>query len=265
MIHINRDNISPCQDWLDRANALTTALLSPKNSSKQSREAIIDGNSELWGELKDFLLSISHNKCWYSEAKDAYNHLHVDHFRPKKVSVGIDKKPYEGYWWLAFQWYNYRVCGGAGNVRKRDKFAVKSYKATDPLMVIEDEIIYFLDPCEEEDVLKITFNQHGEIIPINNTGWDFERASYTIKSLNLNFKKLKEARKETWIKCSTLLTETQNLMALNDITPSNTRRGQIKEKIKQLKELAQPTSVYSATARACLESMGLPWALKIAS
>jgi uncharacterized protein (TIGR02646 family) len=265
MIHINRDNSLPDQDWLNRADAITTELMDPKNNSTNARNAIIDRNEELWGELKDFLLSISHNKCWYSEAKDAYNHLHVDHFRPKKISVEIDKKPYEGYWWLAFQWYNYRVCGGAGNVRKRDKFAVKSNKATTPSMVIEDEIIYFLDPCEEEDVLKITFNQHGEITPITSTGWDFERSTYTIKSLNLNFKKLKEARKETWIKCSTLLTETQNLMALNDVAPSSLRRGQIKEKIKQLKKLTLPSSAYSATARACLESIGLPWALKIAS
>src|SRR5690606_18317539 len=121
------------------------------------------------------------------------------------------------------------------------------------------------DPCEEEDVLKITFNEHGEMSPITATGWDYERAKYTIESLNLNFKLLKEKRKETWTKCFTLVKETQALMAQNDISPSAARRGQIKEKLKQLKELVKTTSEFSATAKACLQSAGLPWALQIAA
>ena len=231
----------------------------------QQENQIIDNNENVWRELKDFLLNISNNKCWYSEAKDSYNHLHVDHFRPKKVALGIDKVDYGGYWWLAFKWKNYRVCGGAGNVRKRDKFAVRTNKAVYPNINLDDEIIYFLDPCEEEDVLKLTFNENGEITPIATSGWDFERTVYTIESLNLNFKLLRENRKEVWVKCSTLLAETQALMDQNNVEPSANRKGRIKEKIKQLKELVLPSTAYSATAKACLNSSGLIWASKIAA
>jgi uncharacterized coiled-coil DUF342 family protein len=101
--------------------------------------------------------------------------------------------------------------------------------------------------------------------PITNVGWDYERADYTIKSLNLNFKLLKEKRKETWTKCFTLIKETQNLMAQNDASPSAARRGQIKELLRQLKDLVKTTSEFSATAKACLQSSGLPWALLIAA
>lgn len=263
MIHIDRTGFEPDIEWINKADVLTQQLINAPDVPAQNQ--IIDDNQAIWGELKDFLLSISSNKCWYSEAKDAYNHLHVDHFRPKKIALGIDKKDYGGYWWLAFVWTNYRVCGGAGNVRKRDKFAVRSNKSNDPNTPIEDELIYFLDPCEEEDILKITFNQNGEVTPITTSGWDYERASYTIESLNLNFKLLKEARKDIWIKSSTLVSEIQNLMEQNDVTPSVLRKGQIKEKLKQLKELAQPSSEFSATVKTCLLSTGFPWASKIAA
>jgi uncharacterized protein (TIGR02646 family) len=263
MIYIDRTGFEPDVDWVNNADSLTQQLINAPDEI--SRNNIIDGNEAVWGELKDFLLSISFNKCWYSEAKDAYNHLHVDHFRPKKIALGIDKVNYGGYWWLAFAWRNYRVCGGAGNVRKRDKFAVRNNKSNDPNTPIEDELFYFLDPCEEEDVLKITFNQNGEVTPITTTGWDYARANYTIESLNLNFKLLKEARKEIWVRSSTLVSEIQNLMEQNDLVPSVLRRGQIKEKIKQLKELVQPSAEFSATVKACLLSTGLVWASKIAA
>lgn len=263
MIHINRDGFAPDPNWILRANAITQQLVAAQSADE--RDALIDANENIWTELKDFLLNISYEKCWYSEARDSYNHLHVDHFRPKKVAIGIDKHDYGGYWWLAFQWMNYRVCGGAGNVRKKDKFAVLLHKSNDPLTPIDDEIIYFLDPTEEEDILKITFNSYGEINPITKTGWDFARANYTIISLNLNFKKLKEARKILWSKCSTLVTETKTLIDQNNVAPSAHRRGQIKEKLRQLKEMVDKRSPFSATAKACLRSSGIEWALSIAA
>ncbi|MBL7724547.1 MAG: hypothetical protein JNK27_10385 [Chitinophagaceae bacterium] len=264
MIFIDRNGHTPDANWVQRADDLTQELLDAADDD--ARGEIIDDNQALWGELKDFLLNISKSKCWYSEAKDAYAHYHVDHFRPKKEALGIDKNDYGGYWWLAFQWTNYRVCGGAGNVRKGAKFAVRTNKANAPADSIEDETIYFLDPCDEEDVLKITFNEHGEMKSLSSAGWDSERVNYTIENLNLNFKLLKEGRKEIWTKCFAIIKETQNLISLNATgVPSAARKAQIKEKLKQLKGLVNPTSEFSATAKACLLSSGIDWALRIAA
>lgn len=263
MIFIDRNGHIPDEAWLSKAKQLTEQLFSAPD--KEARNKIIDANETFWGELKYFLLNISHGKCWYSEAKDSFNHSHIDHFRPKKVALGIDKKDKGGYWWLTFDWKNYRFSGGVGNVKKRDKFPVKEHKAIYPNIDIDDEIVYFLDPCEEEDVLKLTFNGNGEICPIDASGWDFERASYTIENLNLNFKLLKERRKEVWLKCNILINETQDLMMKNKLTPSSKRSGQINEKIKQLRNFVKPTSEYSATAKTCLLSSGLIWAMRIAA
>lgn len=263
MRFIDLDEFNPDQNWVDRADSVTNQLLAAANIIDVHR--IIDSNEALWGELKDALLLLSHDKCWYSEAKDKYSYLHVDHFRPKKAAFGIDKVNYGGYWWLAFDWRNYRVCGGVGNVNKRDKFAVSRNRAINPTDVWQDEIIYFLDPCEELDVLKITFNSNGEIMPIQNTGWHYEQADYTIKCLKLNCKKLKEARKDVWVKCATLVLETQKLIQEDALNSSAYKKGQIKEKLKQLREFVKPKSEFSATARACLKSTGIEWVMSIAA
>lgn len=261
MIHIEINNESPTEDWLHRADAVTAELIA--TDSQEERQSLIDAHQGLWTELKDFLLGLSEQKCWYSESNDSYVHLHVDHFRPKKKAIGLDKADYGGYWWLAFKWINYRICGPAGNVRKKDKFAVRTNKANSETDPIEDEIYYFLDPTEEEDVLKITFDVTGQASSVSKKGWDAQRCNYTIKELNLNFKKLKENRKVIWQKCSKLLTDAQNLMAENDAAPSAYRRGQIKEKLRALKQMTSRTEPFSATARACLKSSGLDWAKTI--
>jgi len=263
MRFIDLDDFNPDPNWVVRADSVTNQLLAAANINDVHQ--IIDSNEALWGELKDALLSLSHDKCWYSEAKDKYSYLHVDHFRPKKAAFGIDKVDYGGYWWLAFDWRNYRVCGGVGNVNKRDKFAVSRNKAIIPTDVWQDEIIYFLDPCEELDVLKITFNSNGEIMPIHNIGWHYEQADYTIKCLKLNCKKLKEARKDVWVKCATLVLETQKLIQEDALNSSAYKKGQIKEKLKQLREFVKPKSEFSATARACLKSTGIEWVMSIAA
>jgi uncharacterized protein (TIGR02646 family) len=263
MIFIDRANKTPSPDWLNRADSIAQLLLNAPN--EQERNIIIDANEGLWGELKDFLFDISYGKCWYSESKENYSHLHVDHYRPKKKAIGLDKKDKGGYWWLAFKWQNYRLCGNVGNVRKKDKFPVKTNKATTPNCNIEDEIPYFLDPTEFEDTLKITFNCAGEMMPIDNNGWHYEQAQYTIKHLNLNFGNLKEARKIIWMKCHSLIIEIQGLMDLDKLNPSAFRRGQIKEKLSQLREMSNKKSVFSATAAACLKSSGILWAMGCAA
>ena len=264
MIHIDRNGFVPTQAWLQKAKDLTLQLLLA--NSKQEINNIID-NNDVWRELKDALLNLDKycGKCWYSESKNDYSYMHVDHFRPKKAAIGLDKQDYGGYWWLAFNWQNYRVCGGVGNINKKDKFAVFRNKANSPKDNIDDEIIYLLDPTEEEDTLKVTFNSNGEIMSLYQDGFYLKQVEYTISCLKLNYKPLKESRKEIWIKCERLIADTQTLIQNNNQTPSSYRRGLIKEKIKQIKDLVKSTAEYSATAKACLKSTGIDWIVAIAA
>lgn len=263
MIHINFDGYQPEQDWIDKAQQLTNQLLSAPGVS--GKNSIIDSNESCWRELKDQLLELSHNKCWYSESKENYSYMHVDHFRPKKSAIGIDKKDKGGYWWLTFNWKNFRMCGAVGNVNKRDKFAVFRNKACKPSDNIDDEIVYLLDPTNVQDVLKLTFNSNGEIMPLNESGWKNKQAEYTITTLKLNVKMLKEARKSIWNKCYNIVKETQQLMDECDINPSSHKSAQIEEKLSRIKEMVNAESEFSATVKACLLSTGVDWVISVAS
>ena len=92
--------------------------------------AIIESNEELWRDdrIRNWLLSQFNNKCWYSEAQESVSSVHVDHYRPKgrfKQELGGETE--EGYWWLAFDLSNYRICGQLLNVNKGDLFPIITY------------------------------------------------------------------------------------------------------------------------------------------
>lgn len=264
MIFIDLENNPPDIEWVNKAAKLTQKLIEETDLEKKFQ--IIDANAKLWGEIKKHLLKLSHEKCWYSEAKDKFSYYHVDHFRPKKKAVDDKGKDRGGYWWLAFNWKNYRICGAVGNTKKGDRFLVKSNKATTHTDNIEDEIIYFLDPTVIDDPLKISFIDTGEVVPssLKSTDWDYIRADYTITNLDLNCVPLVEGRKTLWANVVLKIREIQNLLTENNICPSATKKALIKEKLKELKSLTNPQSEFSATANACLYSSGLEWAKRIA-
>lgn len=109
MIHINMSSKEPPQEWCRKAESLTEKL---KRLTPEERKKLIEKNN-IWGELKEWLLQLSHGKCWYSEAKEIYSFYDVDHFRPKNRAKQLDGTERDGYWWLAFDWRNYRISGTA--------------------------------------------------------------------------------------------------------------------------------------------------------
>ena len=116
MRHIPLRNQEPDAAWLSKASRLLDELKAAPDAAVRNK--IIDDNRAVWGKLKEWLLSLSHQKCWFSEAKDCFSHWDVEHYRPKKSAKDADGTTHEGYWWLAFDWQNFRICGNAGNRKK---------------------------------------------------------------------------------------------------------------------------------------------------
>ena len=119
--------------WFDRWKRRTSVLLENIENATtiKERNEIIDRSHRYWSVFKEELKKLSYNKCWYSETKNPYSHLHVDHFRPKKKVEDIydtANKMRDGYWWLVFEFTNFRLSGSVGNVKKNDHFAVKFNK-----------------------------------------------------------------------------------------------------------------------------------------
>lgn len=257
MIHIDISNKQPPADWLQKADRVTAELKAATDSEKRK---IIEKNSNLWTDLKDWLQTLSHDKCWYSEAIESFSDYEVDHFRPKNRSKHLHGNDGEWYWWLAFEWRNYRISGSRGNRRKSNYFPLKEgTHPCNPDSDVNDEIFYLLDPTDPDDPLLLTFDESGNPYPTakKNT-WEYERATETIKRLHLDFHRLVEERKKLWTRCRRLIREAESVMA--DTTASVTSKMRLKSIFKELRGLSSPKSELSSTACACLLSTGIGWA-----
>lgn len=260
MIYINLADSPPSQEWLNKAEKWSKKLREEPDWDKKKK--IIEDHSQLWSDLKPHLEKLSYGKCWFSESRDTYSYYHVEHFRPKIKCKDEDGNETAGYWWLAFDWKNYRVCGSVGNTIKGNRFMVKKNKAQKYDDDLEDEVIYLLDPTDPDDPKKITFTAEGLAKPLAITvsDWDFQRADYTIKIIGLNdFDRLVNERKIKWQECSNEIAKTQELMDKQNQSPSASTRLNIKGNMEWFRKKIAPCTELSATYKACLLNSGLDW------
>ncbi|MBW1780410.1 MAG: hypothetical protein JRL30_06685 [Deltaproteobacteria bacterium] len=264
MIPIDIDGESPPKEWLKKAKTITRQL--NKADTLQERREIIEKNRKVWGELRQFLLSLSHNKCWYTEARNDSSYFEVEHFRPKKWKDDT----FEGYWWLAFEWTNYRACGNAPNRKKGAFFPLHSESrraSSDRQHFVDDELYTLLDPIDPSDPMLLSFDDDGTCIPAPGCdGWEKERADVSIDRYGLNsLPQLCEGRRKIWKECRTIIEKLKELHTKNQKTPTASCRTKIKGKTKQLLSKLKPDQPFSAVARECLNASGYPWAQKIAA
>jgi len=264
MIYVDLDKFPPAKEWLDAADALTKSLIAAKDANE--RKEIIDKNKDVWGQLKAHLSTIRNRKCWYSESVNDAAHCHVDHFRPKTNALDDNGNDHGGYWWLAFDWMNYRYAGPAPNVRKKDYFPVSQNKATNYGDNIALEDILLLDPINIGDPGKLAFDVEGRVLPkaTDKTSRDYKKAFYSIERYNLNMEGLKEGRRQKQLKVTQLITQSQKLVALQAVKHDAAREHEIIQLWKELRDLAHPNSEYSAAVKYCLRSSGYDWATEIA-
>jgi hypothetical protein len=255
----------PSKRWLRKAAAATAAVEAASNATV--RRAVIKSNARIWVELKDWLLSLSNQKCWFSEAKDCFQHWDVEHYRPKGKAKNLDKTEREGYWWLAFAWKNLRACGRVGNAKKGIFFPLRStYCATDLNRDTDEELPYLLDPVIWSDCALLSFNQLGEAIPAPGVDrWSKQRVTVSVSQYDLDFDKLVLQRKTIWETCTVLMNEIQNLMRNQGKYPGAAKKARIEEKMKELVRHASRSSVCSSAAIACLQKSEIPWAVRISA
>lgn len=263
MIFIDLENNPPPQDWIDRAENLTQQLIAA--STIAAKNAIIDANENLWKELKDHLSALSNQKCWYSESINSGAHCHVDHFRPKKEVKDEDGNKTDGYWWLAFDWMNYRFSGPAANVRKSSYFHVVANRASNYGDNCDREDILFIDPIKVRDPDCLAFDNEGRVKPKDTitTTRNYIRADYSIRRFNLNAGSLIDKRKDKFRRASTLLMHLDKKIKLQAVTWDLDRENDIETGFKELFRMCSKNSEFSAAVKFCLKSSNYAWALDI--
>lgn len=251
--------LTPPADWLADAQAATDALAAAQNEAE--RDAIIEQKERLWRDtrIRDWLLNLFHNKCWYTEAQESVSAYHVDHFRPKGRVTDVGRtNPAPGYWWLTFKWENYRICGQLINVKKSDTFPlINGHRATaDAPESLKLEAPALLDPTTD-DARLISFEMDEDgcrAVPIAGADEeDCARVLTTIDVIGLNrLDRLNRKRADVWDKCREQLA---SFAAASQEPPAlkKLRRALI---IEDLKERVGYESELSSVSDACIRKLG---------
>jgi uncharacterized protein (TIGR02646 family) len=243
----------------------------------ESRKSEINRRRQIWTDLKEKLGALSNKKCWYCESKEIRSDKHIDHYRPKNRVRENGCDAHQGYWWLAFEWRNFRYCctycnslredvktGTVGG--KGDRFPLKDeskrcYTPQDPLI---DEQAALLDPTEPADTGLLWFDEDGSAQPrhAKDTAlWPHVRAQQSIDIFHLNHADLQEARLGISNRCKRLVEQGDESWK-NYANGSPGAEINFKRIVKDLMEYVYSAAEFSAAARATvmgLRSEHRPW------
>lgn len=244
-------------DWLAKSKQLVAQLAALEASGKRDeRNALIDQNKSHWDQLKPWLMALSGGKCWFSDVRDLFSHYDVEHFRPKKQAKALDGSERDGYWWLAFDYMNFRLCGNVGNRKKGGWFPLQqgSLLSTYAAQCEESESCIFLDPIDENDVSLIAFDEEGKVIPAPGASvWQKQRVEETVKRLKLNeHVPLAEERRKVWQKVDFLIEDFRKALSRCALGNNPAAKEKLKTIRKGIRDLTNPASELSSVARWCL-------------
>lgn len=210
----------------DETTTYTYQLINASNiptsaGEKSPREKLIKAGH--WKYLKPWLAGKSAGKCWFCEAKQVRSPSDVEHFRPKNevhVNGNILKYPsghpnadqdFEGYWWLSYNWKNFRLSCQRCNREEKDAATKIKYGKGNEFPLVDEnsrcwdystnlntEQPLLLDPCVQSDTELLLHPISGEIVPVISDVITIEnrRADFTINLLGLNAHGVKDIKLE---------------------------------------------------------------------
>jgi len=247
---------------------ITNAELNAQLAGKDivtARKAVITAEfkkskrQKIWKELAPYLARLRKDKCWYSESKNSGSDKDVEHFRPKGAVAG--DLEHEGYWWLAFDWKNYRYScqwcnqrrvdtlngakGGKGNHFPVSSGSFRARKEGDSY---DDEEVELLDPIDPHDWKLLTFRPDGKPIPREPLGTrEYVRAEVSIRLYHLDRKEFVDDRRSLAGRVQRLIQymETLRLQIMNPAM-----RKLYKAQEMELLRLIERDSEYSSSALA---------------
>lgn len=203
MRYIDMRDLQIDAGWVASANAAMDAV---RRAAADKRSDAINRHQEVWKNLKDKLRALSYDKCWYCESIDPRSDNAVDHYRPKGNVKGAEP-PHTGYWWLAFDWKNYRFCctycnslrtSAAGTGGKQDYFPLwqEDARAKSETDDLDNELPLLLDPTRVTDVRLIAFSEDGSVGPAdpNTRSREYRMADESITRYHLKHPTLAERR-----------------------------------------------------------------------
>ncbi|MFI8556889.1 hypothetical protein [Pseudomonas putida] len=252
--------------WLAESARLIAELANLNADGKtKERNELIDKNSGHWSKLKPWLLSLSDGKCWFTEAREIASHLDVEHFRPKKAARNNKGPERDGYWWLAFEYMNFRIAGTVPNRKKGAWFPLRygSHCSTYTRRCEGDEVPHFLDPTNAYDVTLLAFDEEGKAIPAPGISrWDQVRVRRTVERLKLTeHQALAEERRKIWQRVTKHINNYKR--GLSEARHSAAAREKVKNAAREISILTKSTAELSAVAKWCIVLRNDPQLLRL--
>lgn len=177
---ICKDDIEECltDAWRNSADKAIQEINAATTSQKRKEILKKAASTQVWRDFYDLLPDKLKRKCWYCEAEEIRSDMPVDHFRPKnKVE---EEQNHEGYWWLAFDWKNYRCACTYCNSRRifvnTEGGKACCFPLVDPTKRafssnddINQEQPDLLDPFDPDDWKLLWFDNDGKPEPVPST------------------------------------------------------------------------------------------------
>jgi hypothetical protein len=238
-------------------------------AKRAERNEFISKKSAHWGKLKPWLIALSGGKCWFTDTTNNGSHYDVEHFRPKAEAKGIDGSVREGYWWLAFDYSNYRLAGGVPNTKKGGWFPLcdGTLCSTFDARCEESEVPYLLDPVSSTDHLLLAFDEEGNAIPVPSADnwatdigkWNKARAEESIKRYKLNdHDALPERRRKFWSEVSGAVKEFLEAKAKYHPVRNPRPLETMEQAAKRIEAMTKPDVEFSSVAKWCLLMRNVP-------
>ena len=258
MRYISLNGYTPSTGWLKRAQQSLDEI---SGLPLDQRSEALKSKASVWQALKDELKSKSHDKCWYCESKRHRTDDAVDHYRPK---AQVTENPtHEGYWWLAFDWHNYRFSCTYCNSRRSDANTSGGKQNHFPLIneckracypgdAICEEQPLLLDPLVRTDPGLLWFQEDGSAVarypdrPILSN-----RANVSIDCYYLNYIQTVELRKELFISIRALV-EDGNYYFDKYAEGDQLAYHALNRVVEQLQKLLDEDAEFSSAARCFL-------------
>lgn len=255
------------EEWKAKSAEILAELAAAP--SIEERKKIIKENSSHWSKIKRHLADISKNKCWYSEKKLTQTEMEIEHFRPKSRVQGIT---HDGYWWLAFDFRNYRLSSPTCNKKMRNSFneeldvAGKGFefpilneatRVSDPNIHLSDttfqlgeESPLLLDPIVNEDAMLLGFNYSDGKIVIADELYSSDvckkRCKISIDTYNLNSSSLRPERFKIVRDLEGMIAELKDLL-MESMTDENKQK--VRRKVGCIGQKLTDDSEFSSFAR----------------
>lgn len=252
--------------WRERLSKAEEELRNAPDS--KTRSALFAKYSDLWSEVKEHYRKLSCDKCWYCETSTHRIPGDIDHYRPKGR---VAKTEHPGYWWLAFDWRNWRfacrycnsqftdpetgLVGGKGDhfpLLDGEKYRISRECDYEDLYQ-EDPCL--LDPTEPGDPQLLTFTRDG--LPNPSTGEigspNYRRAKSSITFYHLDYSRLVRKRQEIYIEVRNLVLDYQRYQRRWERDRDLSAQAFARSSFKKLGRMITRDAEYSMTARAYLK------------